>query len=86
MIKKIAYWIQNAARKLIVKRNEPVIRQKQDVNGNFYWQVYDYKLNQSLIFGTDTEVKMWLEQRHYQWTPSTITSTEGTSATVLSRN
>ena len=51
--------------RLIVNKNEPHITQKRDRYGNLYWQIYDYQTNKSYTFGSDLEVRAWLEQRYY---------------------
>lgn len=64
----LATLLSNIKRQLFVNKNEPNIKQKCDRHGNLYWQIHDYQHNQILTFGTDTEVRIWLEQRYYSST------------------
>ena len=57
---------RNLGRKLVVNRNEPQIAQKRDRYGNLYWQVYDFNTNKSYSFGSDREVRAWLENRYHR--------------------
>ena len=66
IVNAIANVLKNIKHGLVVDRNEPDVRQKQDRYGNLYWQVYDYKNNKFLTFGSDKEVRIWLEQRYYR--------------------
>ena len=50
---------------LIVNQNEPYIVQKCDRYGNLYWYVYNRRSSKSHTFGSELEVKAWLEQRYY---------------------
>ena len=49
---------------LIINRNEPQIKHKCDVFGNQYWEVHDYKTNKFYSFGSDRDVRAWLEDRY----------------------
>ena len=53
-------------RSLTTNRNEPYIKRKSDRYGNLYWQIYDYQTNKSYTFGSELEVRAWLEQRYYR--------------------
>ena len=46
-------------------QNEPYVERKCDRDGNLYWQVRDRKTNKSYIFGSDTEVRIWIEERYH---------------------
>ena len=50
---------------LITNKYEPQIKQKHDRDGNQYWQAYDSYNNKSYTFGSEQDVKVWLENRHY---------------------
>lgn len=43
--------------------DEPYVRQNCDRFGNLYWRIYDRRTNKSYTFGSELEVKAWLEQR-----------------------
>jgi hypothetical protein len=45
---------------------EPRITQKQDKSGNWIYRVYDPITHQHLIFDSEQEVRIWLEERYYQ--------------------
>jgi hypothetical protein len=45
---------------------EPQIYQKRDRSGNTYFKVYDPVTHRSNVFKTEQEVRVWLDQRHYQ--------------------
>ena len=55
----------NIKRSLLINRNEPQIERKRDRFGNSYWQVYDYSTNKSYTFGSDREVRVWIEERYH---------------------
>jgi len=45
---------------------EPKICQKVDRRGRIIsWQVFDPTSGQTITFGSELEVQMWLEQRYY---------------------
>jgi hypothetical protein len=45
-------------------RSEPQISQHCDRQGNLYYQVYDVLTAKPIIFGSEIEIKWWLEQRY----------------------
>lgn len=45
---------------------EPRIYRKRDRYGNSYFQVYDPTTGLSSSFGTEKEVRIWLDERYYQ--------------------
>ena len=55
----------NIGRSLVPRKIEPQIKPKRDRDGNSYWQVYDFKTNQSSAFGSEQEVRAWIDN-HYQ--------------------
>ena len=61
LIINIFRWIGHI---LLAKRNEPYIKQKRDRYGNLYWQVYDFTTNKSYTFGSEREVRAWIEERY----------------------
>ena len=52
---------------LIAQKNEPRIEQKRDRYGNLYWQVYDFTTNKSYAFGSDGDVRAWIENRYHSF-------------------
>ncbi len=56
---------KNIKHSLVVDRNEPHIEQKSDRHGNLYWQVHDYQTNKFYTFGSDLEVRAWIEDRYH---------------------
>lgn len=58
--------LKNIGRSLVVPRNEPQIEQKCDRYGNLYWQVRDFKTHKSYTFGSDREVRAWIEERYHR--------------------
>ena len=50
---------------LFVSQNEPHVEQKNNRDGSLYWQVRDRKTNKSYTFGSDTEVRIWIEERYH---------------------
>ncbi len=43
---------------------EPQISQHRDWQGKLYYQVYDAMMTKPITFGSEMEIKWWLEQRH----------------------
>ena len=58
--------LNNFADSLIASKNEPQIEQKCDRYGNLYWQVYDFNTHKSYTFGSDREVRVWIEERYHR--------------------
>jgi hypothetical protein len=50
---------------LIASNHEPQIERKCDRHGNKYWQAYDLYSNKSYTFGSEQEVRVWLENRYH---------------------
>lgn len=50
---------------LIISNREPQVWQKYDRQGNQYWQVYDVNTNKSHTFGSEQDVRAWLENRYH---------------------
>jgi len=40
--------------------------EKTDRQGNHYWQGYDPQHGQHISFGTEDEIRMWIEQQYYR--------------------
>ena len=50
---------------LVTSNHEPQIEQKCDRYGNKYWQAYDLHTNKSYSFGSEHEVRVWIENRYH---------------------
>ncbi len=57
--------LKDIGRSLVVQNHEPQIEKKRDRYGNSYWQVYDFTTNKSHTFGSDRDVRAWIEKRHH---------------------
>jgi hypothetical protein len=58
------FW--NAVVKALTANAEPKIVQKQEPNGNEYYQVYDPVTGSSKTFGSELETRIWLDRRFYE--------------------
>jgi hypothetical protein len=47
-------------------QSEIKVWQLQDRSGNTYWCVYDPNTNRSATFGSEEEVRIWIEELFYQ--------------------
>lgn len=65
IIDSIANILKNIKDNLFISQNEPYVKQKRDRDGNSYWQVRDRKSNKSYTFGSDSEVRIWIEERYH---------------------
>jgi len=45
---------------------EPKVRKKSNRRGEIWWDVYDPYTNLKASFTSESEVRMWLDQRYYQ--------------------
>jgi hypothetical protein len=50
---------------IFVSQSEPRIWQSLDRTGTMVWHVYDPANGHSACFGSETEVRVWLDQRYY---------------------
>ena len=48
-------------------QSEPSIRTKQIADGSVQWIAYDPQSNQRRVFDSEQAVRVWLEQRHYNY-------------------
>ncbi|HBR00157.1 MULTISPECIES: hypothetical protein [Roseofilum] len=46
--------------------DEPRITEKKDRDGNWIYHVYDPLSHQHLMFDSEQEVRVWLEERYYE--------------------
>ena len=65
IINSIAKILRNIEHSLFTFQNEPHVERKCDRDGSLYWQVRDRKTNKSYTFGSDTEVRIWIEERYH---------------------
>ena len=59
--------LAKAKRKLVTTSSEPQVEQKRDRYGNKYWHVNDLQNHRSYTFGSEQDVRVWLENRHYRF-------------------
>ena len=73
ILKGLAGWVQYL-QGWLVNSHEPMIEEKCDRDGNRYWQVYDPITQNLRCFDSENDVRIWLEQRYYQYRqyPSSI--------------
>ncbi|MFQ4145060.1 hypothetical protein [Chlorogloeopsis sp. ULAP02] len=48
--------------KLLQENQELQVYQKDDRNGNTYWQVYDPLTGKSFTSGSESDIRAWIEQ------------------------
>lgn len=53
--------------KAIVSSSKLQVWQASDRHGNVYWQAYDPASNRSICFGSEAEMRMWIEQYYYKF-------------------
>jgi GTP-binding protein EngB required for normal cell division len=58
--------IWNEIVKLMSTRNEITIDSLKDKSGNMYWRIQDSISGRRVFFGTEQEVRAWLDRRYYQ--------------------
>ena len=61
----IIKFIARISRYLSKSRVEPSVKQKCDRLGNVYWQVDDPVSATRCCFGSEQEVRAWLDRRYY---------------------
>jgi hypothetical protein len=57
------FW--KAVSHLLSQTSEPSVTQKRDRSGHNYFQVYDPMTRKYGEFGSEQEIRAWLEQRYY---------------------
>lgn len=57
--------IDNFWSKLIDRKTEPKVWRKCDREGNIYWLVFNPITSLYIFFGSEQEVRIWLEERYY---------------------
>jgi hypothetical protein len=56
--------VSRAIANQVTHGSEPTVRERCDRRGNVYYQVYDPRTQKSAVFGCQSEVRYWLEQRY----------------------
>jgi hypothetical protein len=46
--------------------SEPIVWTVQDATGLIHWKAYDPSTNRSIDYTSEHEMRVWIEQRHYQ--------------------
>lgn len=49
----------------LFQKNDPVVWEKIDRNGQSHWVIYDPRTQHSVRFDSETDVRVWLEKRFY---------------------
>ena len=57
--------LQKAKHSLVISNREPQVQERHDRYGNQYWQVRDFNSNTSYTFGSEQDVRAWLENRYH---------------------
>jgi hypothetical protein len=50
----------------LLRGNELQVEQRRDRRGNTWWQAFDPTTNESVSFGSEAEMRAWIEQRYYR--------------------
>ena len=58
---------RKSGRSLVTPNIEPQIKHKQDRDGNSSWQIYDLATNTSSAFGSEQEVRAWMETQAHRF-------------------
>jgi hypothetical protein len=62
---KIVRFLQNLFASLL-RGNELQVKQRRDRQGNTWWQAFDPNTDESASFGSEAEMRSWIEQRYYR--------------------
>ena len=65
-LKGILGKLRGAIATWIMQSSDLKVSRKCDRHGNQYYQVYDPLNQTSAIFGSEAEIRAWLEQRYYR--------------------
>jgi hypothetical protein len=63
-LKDWASKVSKAIATQVMHSSDPTVNERRDRRGNVYYQVYDPHTQKSMVFGSETEVRYWLEQRY----------------------
>lgn len=58
--------VKTAIATWIVQTSEPKVSQRRDCKGRVHYQLYDPRSNTFAAFGSEAEIRAWLEQRYYR--------------------
>lgn len=58
--------LKNMVRSLAVNESGFEIESKCDRHGNLYWKIYDLTTNKSYFFGSEQEVRAWIDDRYHR--------------------
>ncbi|MBD1863866.1 MULTISPECIES: hypothetical protein [Trichocoleus] len=53
-------------RRVIARYTEIRVWQKSDRQGNLYWHGYNPNNGDYVSFGTEAEIRMWIEEHYYR--------------------
>lgn len=62
LLETVGQWLSNT----LISSSEPRVWQTRDRAGQATWHVYDPTTGHHEDFGSETEVRIWLERRYYQ--------------------
>ena len=65
-IQQIRHQVWHNLVNYLTRPPEPRVQKKCNHRGKIWWKVYDPYTNRSAEFSSEAEVRMWLDQRHYQ--------------------
>lgn len=55
-----------ALRQMLARYAEIRVWQKSDRQGNLYWHGYNPSNGEYVSFGTEAEIRMWIEEHYYR--------------------
>ncbi len=62
---KLTTFLRNLCAALL-KSNELQVHQHRDRKGNTWWRAFDPVTDESVSFGSEAEMRSWIEQRYYR--------------------
>jgi predicted DNA-binding transcriptional regulator AlpA len=63
-LKGMVGWVKTAIATWVVQASEPKVSKRRNRKGHLYYQVYDPISNTAAAFGSEAEIRAWLEQRY----------------------
>ena len=67
IIDSITNILRKVERSLKTNNHEPQVERKRDRNGNQYWLVHDARTAKTHTFGSEGDVRVWIENRHHSF-------------------